>query len=254
MTPTVAALIFLNVAVHLLVPAYSPLYRDMALVPGVVLARPWTAVTYMFLHAPGLSHLFFNMLSLFFFGPALELRLGNRRFLALYLVSGLMGAVLSAVLPGARWVPTVGASGAVYGVMLGFARFWPRQPVYLWGILGIEARVLIGLMTLISLWSGFGGARDNVAHFAHLGGFAGGWLSLKIFERMSPAAAWKRKVAPPVRPSGAADVERWRRIDPANLHPVNREYLDQVMAKIAAAGAGALTAGEREFLDRFSPR
>jgi len=90
-----------------------------------------------------------------------------------------------------------------------------------------------------------------VAHFAHLGGFVGGWLYLLWVAKTSPAAAWKRKVQP-ARPSGAGDVERWRRIDPAGLHPVNRDYFNQVMSKLAASGAASLSASEREFLDRFS--
>jgi len=254
-TRVVALLVLLNVSVYLMVPPGTLLSYNMVLIPGQIASQPWTVITYQFLHA-GFGHIFFNMLSLFFFGPALEMRLGSRRFLALYLLSGVMGALFSWAIPWTRDTHIVGASGAVYGVMLGFARFWPREQVYLWGIVGVEARILVGVMTLISLWSGFTPGRDNVAHFAHLGGFLGGWMYLKWMERYSPAAEWKRKVqAPAPRLSGgggAADVERWRRINPANLHPVNREYLEEVLAKVAASGAGALSASEREFLDRFS--
>lgn len=251
MTPTVALLVFANIAVKVLVPYQALLYQDMTLVPALLVERPWTVLTYQFLHAPGMSHIFFNMLSLFFFGPALEVRLGRNRFLGLYLFSGVMGAVLSALVPWTRWSHIVGASGATYGVMLGFARYWPRERIFIWGILGIEARVFVGVMTLLSLMQGYGG-RDNVAHFAHLGGFLGGWLFLKWAERFSPATRWKQKVQPTVRTSGA-DLDRWRRIDPGTLHPVNREYLDQVMQKLTTAGPSSLTASEREFLDRFAP-
>ncbi len=253
-TPVVAMLVLLNVSVYLLVQPGTLLYHNLTLLPAQIPSQPWTVITYQFLHG-GFTHVFFNMLMLFVFGPSLELRLGNRRFLALYLVSGAVGGLLSWAIPWTRDTHIVGASGATYGVMLGFARFWPRQQIMLWGIVGVEARVLVGVFTLISLWSGFGQARDNVAHFAHLGGFLGGWLFLKWMERNSPAAEWKRKVQPPTaRVSGTTDVERWRRINPADLHPVNREYLEQVLAKVAASGAGALSAGEREFLDRFSAR
>lgn len=255
MTPTVAMLVFLNVAVHFLVLPASLMYQDLALVPGLIVQRPWTVVTYQFLHAPGFGHIFFNMISLFFFGPALEVRLGGRRFLTLYLFSGIMGAVLSAIFPATRWGMIVGASGAVYGVMLAFARFWPREQIFIWGIVGIEARILVGIMTLMSLWQGFQPGRSNVAHFAHLGGFVGGWLYLKWLEKRSPAAQWKKKVQTvSERPTGAADVERWRRIDVGVMHPVNREYYEQIMAKIAGTGPTALTASEREFLERFAAR
>jgi membrane associated rhomboid family serine protease len=255
MTPTVAMLVFANIAVHLLVPAGTVLYMQMALVPGLIPQQPWTLLTYQFVHAPGFGHIFFNMLSLFFFGPALEVRLGSRRFLTLYLFSGIMGAALSAVFPATRWTAIVGASGAVYGVMLAFARFWPRERVYLWGILGVEARILVGVMTLLSLYGGLQPGRDNIAHFAHLGGFVGGWIYLKWLEKHSSAAQWKRRVQPLAeRPTGTDDMERWRRIDPGILHPVNREYYDQVMAKLAALGPAALSVAEREFLDRFAAR
>jgi membrane associated rhomboid family serine protease len=253
MTPWVARLIVANVAVFLLQQLNPVLAGTLVLVPSLIPARPWSAVTYMFLHAD-LMHLFFNMLGLYFFGPALERRLGDRRFLILYFLAGLCGAVLSAVFPFSRHVPIVGASGAVYGVLLGFAWFWPTERIFIWGIIGIEARFLVLIMTALSLWGGANGMRDGVAHFAHLGGFLGGWLYLKWLERWGPAAQWRRKAKAPIVPraSGTQALERWKRVDPASLHPVNREEWDRVMAKVAAGGPAALTPGEREFLDRFS--
>jgi len=253
MTPWVTRLILANVAVFFLQQVSPQVTGALILVPSLIPLRPWSAVTYMFLHG-SLGHIFFNMLGLFFFGPALETRLGGRRFLALYFIAGLGGAVLSAVFPFSRYVPILGASGAVFGVLLGFAWFWPRERIYLWGIIGVEARVLVVVMTALSLWGGATGSRDGVAHFAHLGGFLGGWMYLKWLERWGPAAQWKRKVQAPVAPrvSGAPSLERWRRINPDVLHPVNREEYDRIMAKLAQAGPSGLTPGEREFLDRFS--
>jgi membrane associated rhomboid family serine protease len=248
MTPWVTRLILANVLVYFLQQASPRLVYDFALVPAFLRLRPWTAITYMFLHG-GLGHLFFNMLSLYFFGPRLEARLGSRQFLTLYLISGASGALLSVATP---FTPIVGASGAIFGVLLGFAWFWPRELVYLWGIVGVEARWLVIIMTALSLWGGYGGGRDGIAHFAHLGGFIGGWLYLRWQETHSAAAAWQRKLAPPPLPSVSADVERWRRLDRNLLHPVNREEFDRVMAKVDAVGPAALTAAEREFLDRFS--
>ncbi len=250
MTPAVTALIFANLAIHFLIPPNSLLQQELALVPGLLVARPWTAVTYMFLHAPGFAHILFNMLSLYFFGPALELRLGGRRFLQLYFVSGLTGALVSLATPNSM---IVGASGAIFGVLLGFAWFWPRQQIFLWGIVGIEARWMVMIMTALSLWGGATGARDGTAHFTHLGGFVGGWLYLLWMQRRSPAAAWQRKVKPPIA-AGSSALERWKKIDGAALHPVNREELERVMQKIEADGTGALTPGEREFLERFAPK
>lgn len=251
MTPWTGRLIFLNVAVFLLT-AWNPMFAaPLVLVPAFILYRPWTLISYMFVHA-GFGHIFFNMLALYFFGPQVELRLGGRSFLGLYLVSGMGGALLSFITPYAH---IVGASGAVFGVMLAFARYWPRATILIWGVLPVEARVLVVITTALSLWGGITGAQAGIAHFAHLGGFAGGYLFLRVAEARSPAARFKAKVAPhaPARPSDG-DLERWRRIDAAALHPVNREELERVLAKVAAEGAGSLTSGEREFLDRFSAR
>ena len=140
-------------------------------VPDLILTQPWRAFTYMFLHA-GLMHLFFNMLSLYFFGPQLEMRLGGRRFITLYVVSGLTGAVLSLLTP----APMVGASGAVFGVMLGYARYWPRNRIFLYGVFGVEARWFIVFMVAISVLGGYGVLEPGIAHFAHLGGFVGAYL------------------------------------------------------------------------------
>ncbi len=139
--------------------------------------------------------------------------------------------------------------------MLAFARYWPRATILIWGVLPVEARVLVVITTALSLWGGITGAQAGIAHFAHLGGFAGGYLFLRVAEARSPAARFKAKVAPQVaaRPSDG-DLERWRRIDAAALHPVNREELERVLAKVAGEGPGSLTPGEREFLDRFSAR
>ncbi|HET9949990.1 MAG TPA: rhomboid family intramembrane serine protease, partial [Longimicrobiales bacterium] len=145
MTPWVRRLLVANVVVFLLMGFAGDLYQVLVLYPPWVLRYPWTLVTYMFLHA-GIGHLLFNMLGLFFFGPRLETRLGSRRFLVLYFVSGLGGALLTFVF--APNAAVVGASAAVLGVLMGFAMFWPRERIYIWGILPLEAWLLVTLYVL----------------------------------------------------------------------------------------------------------
>lgn len=246
-------LIVVNVIVFLLVPVMPvSVVNRLVLVPSEAWRAPWTLVTYMFLHG-GLGHVFFNMLALFFFGPRLEERLGGGGFLGLYFASGVMGAMLSLVL--APDAPIIGASGAVFGVMFGYAWFWPRDRILIWGIIPIEARYLVLLMTAISLYSGFTpGAGGNIAHFAHLGGFLGGFLFLKVLERRSPAARFRRRAQTigPRRETLSSAMERWKTIRRERLHEVNREELDRILDKISRSGIASLTPGEREFLDRFS--
>lgn len=248
MTPWVKRLILASVAMFVVMLAYPPVIRWLVLVPALVVVRPWTAVTYMFLHA-GFLHLLFNMIGLFFFGPRLEARLGGRHFVGLYLASGLTGALLSVFTPHAA---IVGASGAVFGVLLGFARYWPHERILLWGVLPIEARWLVVILTALALWGGFTGARGGVAHFAHLGGFAGGYLYLKWHERTSPAARFRARAGPATKMSGGA-VDRWRKVDLEALHPLNREEYERLLRKLDSHGADSLTPSERAFLDHFAP-
>jgi len=200
----------------------------------------------MFLHAD-FWHILFNMLGLYFFGPRLEEELGARHYLTLYFVSGFSGALLSFITPQAA---ILGASGAVYGVFLGFAFFWPRERIFVWGVLPVEARWMVVIMTALSLYGGFGGGGDGIAHFAHLGGFAGGYLYLKYLQRNTRAAKYRAMTT--LAPPTTADLERWRRIDTSTLHEVNRVELERIMQKIRTSGVGSLSPQEHEFLERFS--
>jgi membrane associated rhomboid family serine protease len=253
MTPWVLRLILANVAMQFITMAFPIVRYALLLVPALIPSRPWTVITYMFLHAPGIMHILFNMIALYFFGPAVEARLGSRRFVALYFTSGIMAALVS--VPFTPMVPIVGASGAVFGVMLAFARFWPRQQIYIWGVLPIEARWLVIFLTALSLWSGFSGASQGVAHFAHLGGFLGGFLYLKWAEWRSPARRFKKKAqAPPPPREGDRTIERWQSISTENIHPLNREEVERLLEKIASRGPKSLTPDERAFLERFASR
>lgn len=261
MSPWVLRIIVATVVVFLLQNTIPGLDQMLALYSTGLVWRPWTFVSYMFLHAPGFSHIFWNMLGLYFFGPVLEARLGGPRFLQLYFVSGIMGGLcwlLFSALPMGGFSVLIGASGGVYGVQLAFAYFWPRQPIYIWGIIPIEARWLVLIMTVISLWSGFGSSGGGVAHFAHLGGFLGGFLFLKWLEnrQQAPLREWQKAAKPIVPKLEAASkaLERWSKIRRDDLHEVNRAELDRILDKISATGIASLTPAEREFLDRFSAR
>jgi len=253
MTPWVARLIFANVLMFVLTVAIPGLGDALMFVPALVLVRPWTIVTYMFLHA-GFSHIFFNMLVLWFLGPRVEARMGGRRFITLYLIAGITGGLLSFTSP---LTGVIGASGAVYGVMFGFAYFWPRDVLHIWGVLPVESRWLVVGLTVLSLVSGYASTGDGIAHFAHLGGFLGAWIYLKVLSRTSGARQFKKRAeaaAPPTVATSSSALARWSNIDRAGLHPVNLEELDRVLAKLKNEGLGRLTESEKQFLERFSQR
>jgi membrane associated rhomboid family serine protease len=240
-------LIAANVAVFVLTYVGPGLFAALQFQPAHVLDRPWTIITYMFLHAD-VTHILFNMLGLYFFGPRVEIELGERRFLTLYFLSGVAGALLSMVFSPHSAI--VGASGAIFGVFLAFAYRWPREPIYVWGVLPIEARWMVVGMTALSLFGGFGGGGDGIAHFAHLGGYLGAYGYLKFLDSRSGAPLRQQGFVPPPPERGA--MERWAAIDREKLHVVNRDELDRIRAKIVATGPASLTAQEVAFLERFS--
>lgn len=251
MTPWVMRLILANVTVFIVTASSPQMGNLLALVPAWVLARPWTLVTYMFVHA-NVMHILLNMLALYFFGPRLEERLGPGNFLALYFLSGIVGALLSIVL--APFDAVIGASGAVMGVTAAYARYWPWDRIYIWGILPVTAWVMVLGLAAYSIWSGFMGSRGGVADFAHLGGLAAGWLYGMGYDRRR-RAAWPltRKQPRLSGGEGRARVERWQRIRPEDLHELNRPEVERVLAKLREQGPSSLTPTERELLDRFSP-
>lgn len=249
MTPWVQRLLIANVVMFFVQQVMPGVSSALLLVPAAVLVRPWTLVTYMFLHQ-GIMHILFNMLALYYFGPRVEQRIGSERFFALYFISGITGGVLSYFFT--PFAQILGASGAVYGVLLAYARFWPRDQIYIWGIVPVEVRWLVIIYTVLSLWGGFGGGGSGVAHFAHLGGFVGAFLYLLFIDGHQGAKRFRRTAtAPP--PTRDALLGNWRNVDRTNVHAVNKDEVDRILDKISATGLNSLSPQERTFLSNFVP-
>ncbi len=250
MTPWVTRILAVTVGVYALQRITPMVEALFVFVPSAVLVRPWTLVTYMLLHG-SFTHILFNMLVLFFFGGRVESRLGGARFITLYLVSGVSGALFSLIFsPGAG---VIGASAGTYGVMMAFAMFWPRERIYIWGILPIEARVLVVLTTAMALFSGFGGSGGGIAHFAHLGGYVGAFAYLWWLRRNSGAHRFRRRVqAVPPTARRAAGLSR-DQLNLQGVHELTREEVDRILDKINREGMAALTPQELQFLSNFAP-
>ncbi|MEO6209082.1 MAG: rhomboid family intramembrane serine protease [Gemmatimonadaceae bacterium] len=250
MTPWVKRLLAANVGVFLMQLAYPELTKAFVLVPALVLSAPWTPITYMFIHG-NFWHILFNMIVLFFFGPRVEERLGSGRFITLYFIAGLTGALFSAFMP---YVPILGASGAVLGVELAYARFWPLDKVYIYGVLPIQVRWLVVLTVVMSV-AGLGGFEPGVAHYAHLGGLVGAAVYLFIISRSALRPVISTATRPQVRqptPPRSDDMKRWATIPRGELHEINRHEVDRLLDKISLKGINSLTPSERAALDRFS--
>ena len=258
LTPWVKRLLIANTVVFALTWLIGPgfVVEWFSFQPTKILFRPWTPLTYMFLHG-GFGHLFWNMLFLFFFGPQLESKWGSREFIRYYLVCGLGGVALSFLFVS---YSIIGASAAVYGVMLAFAMAWPDAPIYVWGIFPVKAKWLVGFFVLITFTNAFGGAGGGVAHFAHLGGFAAGFLYLKTdwrasqaIQSMGKAARARRFAIVPREEREAATSDQRRRSEDAGDKKA-LDAVDRVLDKISAEGIASLTEQERKLLDEVSKK
>lgn len=288
LTPAVQALIAINVAVYFLqltLVTESDMIALLGFRSSGLSHSWWTIVTYMFVHG-GFWHLALNMYTLFLFGPRVEREWTAGEFTRYFLLCGFGGLLLQLVF----WRgdgPLVGASAAIYGVMLAYARRWPDDEVYLFAVVPIKVKWFIALLVLMDLANGVGNSPSGVAHFAHLGGFITGWLYLRAAEATrgdglrahiapapdyddSPPRAIPRGL-PRQRPrtdeiddvvakSKAALAQR--PAAPAQLAPppkprpsaVVSADLDQVLDKISQHGLDSLTVDEQRILDDASRR
>jgi membrane associated rhomboid family serine protease len=155
---------------------------------------PWQVATYAFMHA-NLMHLAFNMYGLWMFGSELERIWGARRLAVFYGASVLTAAVaelgVSALI--GNFAPTVGASGGLFGLLIGFAMLFPqRRLVLLFPPIPMPAKVFVALYGAIELILGVTGTAAGVAHFAHLGGLLGGWLVIRYWRGQPPFGRGRR--------------------------------------------------------------
>jgi membrane associated rhomboid family serine protease len=154
-----------------------------ALWPLGPMFAPWQVVTYAFLHG-SVAHIVFNMIGLLTFGNELERYWGTRRFLAFYFASVVAAAATQLIVTRSlgQDVPTVGASGGIYGLLLGFAMMFPqRRVVPLIPPIPMPAWLFAMLFAGLELYLGVTGTRSGIAHFAHLGGMVGGFLVMRYW-------------------------------------------------------------------------
>jgi membrane associated rhomboid family serine protease len=228
---------------------YPDVVRQFGLDPGTwaadaPLVPAWQLLTYGFMHSPSTAwHILGNMLLLFFFGTMLEERLGARRFFLTYLAAQFAGAFLYLVpvLFGVQSMPAIGASGAVYGVMIAVATLYPNQTVFLfflplrmkWLAIGIVGLGVFAALVELRLGS------DGTAHLVHLGGAAYGYLAVRFgLIQKDPIEILERKRAVMQVTREADDEAR----------------MDRLLAKIHQEGMGSLTRSEKDFLKRMSSR
>ncbi len=197
--PVVQNLLIANVVLWLVTwmamqtqsPRLTGILNSLALYPvGSPFFRPWQPVTYMFMHG-GWAHVIFNMFTLWMFGRFIEYDLRSRRFLIYYMVCGVGAGVIQLLVcwltSAPLFVPTVGASGAIYGLLLAFGMLHPNDIIMpLFPPIPMKAKWAVLIFCAIELFLGLRGSffsADNIAHFAHLGGALFGFMMLWWWKR-----------------------------------------------------------------------
>jgi len=191
MTPAVRAIVYVNVGAFLITFFAPSLMVDLfGLSPAAVLeqGRIWQLVTYLFIHdASGFTHILFNMLALWMFGVDLERRWGTPAFVRYYFITGVgagVATVVVSLLPfdavrSIYYVTTVGASGAIYGLLLAWAILFPHRTILFMFIFPLQARIAALLMGGMSFLAAVSGRNGSVAEATHLAGLLVGWIYLK---------------------------------------------------------------------------
>jgi len=179
-----------NILFFALSYAMPSLKAYMALNPAAVLSGYlWQPLTYMFAHAD-IMHLLVNMLGLFFFGTQVERAMGSKEFLLFYFLTGILAGLASFaifVTTGAWYTALLGASGAIFAVLLAFAIVDPEAMIYLYGIVPIRAPVMVLGYAGIEIASQLFSFQSSVAHLTHLAGFVWAWLYFLIRFGVNPA-------------------------------------------------------------------
>lgn len=237
----VGKLVIANVVAFFLQQLFHPYFTVIfALIPRAVVEHLyiWQLGTYMFLHG-GFMHLLFNMIVLFIFGNTLEMVWGPKRFLQYYVACGLGAAVFIMVFNYNSTV--VGASGAIFGLLLAYAMMFPDNYILLWFVIPVKAKYMVAGMAILELYMGTQSS-TGIAHFAHLGGAATGLLffrstiAQKIRFTVGPKRKWKA-------------YTRDRQDQQENQETAN---IDSILDKISAKGYENLTSTEKRILENYS--
>ncbi len=245
---------------------------------------PWQLVTYMFLHG-GFFHLLLNMLALWMFGAELENTWGQKRFLTYYMLCGVgAGGCNLLIAPLFTSVgPTVGASGAIYGILVAFGYLFPNRNIYIYGLIPVKAKYLVILYMLIELFSVAGGSNSGIAHMAHLGGGVIGLIYLLIFYKGSPmkffdnsgfknkftsyTSSDKRTYSPPVYTNGSntkkeevsdakyqdIQVTDYKK-EMESQEKLAQDKIDAILDKLSEGGYQSLTEDEKKVLFQESKK
>lgn len=253
------------------VPLYLWFDHYFALFPIGAGFLPWQLFTYMFMHGNFL-HLFFNMFALWMFGMELENLWGSKKFLGYYILCGVCAGIAHLFITPLISVPgpTIGASGAVYGILVAFGLIFPDRPIYLYFLFPIKAKYFVIMFMAIELIS-IGNA-DGIAHLAHLGGAVAGFFFLLITRNIPVGRSFQNFFKDFNRPNKPQDkstaytrhryYDKFRDVSDADYYSgkdeeddkVTQEKIDEILDKISREGYKNLTEEEKKILFEASKK
>jgi len=251
LTPAVKNILFANGIIFLM----SVLNRQLGYFISTTFAlhaydvlyqfKIWQLVTYMFLHG-GFWHIFFNMFVFWMFGTELEMEWGTKQFVKYYFICGIGAGIINILLTSSdpSYPGTIGASGAIYGVMVAYAVRYPNRLVYIYFLFPVKVKYLVGFLALISFFSTWNAQSDGIAHAAHLGGMLVGYVYLKYWDHFYKIKAKFQHTAKSThRKSSSGSDEKVE---------YYRKKIDELLDKINRVGYLNLTDEEKELLEEGS--
>ena len=233
----------------------------------------WQLITYQFMHG-GFSHILFNMFALWMFGMEIENMWGSKKFLYYYLLCGAAAGLFQLFIPpllGTTPAVTIGASGAIYGVLIAFGMLFPNRHIYLYFLVPVRAKYLIGFLIILEFLL-IDSAGSNVAHLAHLGGALFGFLyimfdksidapfkrTLMGYKGYSPGESFKK----PFDNISEKFRKRYTSTEDAKFYEINdkeeseisQEEIDRILDKISQSGYQNLSEKEKKILFEASKK
>lgn len=252
----VSLLIIINFLIYFLQLLLGDhLVRTFGLVPYRTIHKLhlWQLITYLFLHGSFL-HLFFNMYVLLLFGKPLQEIWGRREFLKYFFITGAGAAIFNILLTPSSQIPIIGSSGAIYGILVGYAMTFPYSVILLFFFFPLPARQAVVLLGIMEFFSGISGSKIGIAHFAHLGGLLAGFIYIKYFQYRKlyffdflqlPSKIFLRLIRK-IRTPRIKKMQYYR-----HSRKLSKEEIDHILTKILMYGPQSLTEEEQKIMELY---
>ncbi|MFA5857430.1 MAG: rhomboid family intramembrane serine protease [Elusimicrobiota bacterium] len=275
LTGAVLGLTIANIAVFVVQQlAGDTVITLFGLIPRLVITKLWVwqVLSYAFLHA-NIFHILINLFTLWMFGTAVEQYWGTRKFLGYYLLCATGAGVLTIITSPLSVIPSIGASGAVYGLLAAYAFLFPDNLIYFYFFFPVKAKYFVWIIGALTFFSSIKPNTDGIAYYAHLGGLLTGYLYLKLSTGQWPGY---RVYARPFE-GRVFDVPVWNTIKtiitrayysvvttldrviprrkvayPFRSNKSSEQQINAILDKIIRHGAGSLTKEEREIMKRYT--